>query len=44
MAIFEININNTNNFINFISPIIGVVLSAIIAWIVYNKQKIEKEI
>lgn len=44
MTLLEININSTNNFINFISPIIGVILSAIIAWCVYNKQKIEKEV
>lgn len=44
MAIFEISINNSNNIINFISPIIGVIISAFIAWHTFKKQVIEKEV
>lgn len=44
MAIFEFNINHSNDFINFISPIIGVIISAFIAWCTYKKQMIEKEV
>ena len=44
MALFEININSTNNLINFITPIIGVIISAFIAWHTYRKQSIEKEV
>ena len=44
MALFEININSTNNLINFISPIIGVIISAFIAWHTYRKQSIEREV
>ncbi len=44
MALFEISIHHSNNFINFISPIIGVIISAFIAWHTYHKQAIEKEV
>ena len=44
MALFEIVINDNNNFINFISPIIGVIISAFIAWHTYKKQQTEKEV
>lgn len=44
MALFEISINHSNNFINFVSPIIGVIISAFIAWCTYHKQVVEKEV
>lgn len=44
MSTFNIIINQSNDFYSFISPIIGVIISAAIAWIVYRKQSIEKEI
>lgn len=44
MAIFEIDINHSNSYISFISPIIGVIISAFIAWFTYKKQVIEKEV
>ena len=44
MAIFEISINQSNDFINFLSSIIGVIISAFIAWCTYKKQITEKEV
>ena len=44
MSLFEISINHSNNFVNFVSPIIGVIISAFIAWQTYHKQTIEKEV
>ena len=44
MTIFEISINHSKDFINFISPIIGIIISAFIAWCTYKKQVIEKEV
>lgn len=44
MALFEISINNSNDVISFVSPIIGVVISAFIAWHTYRKQAVENEV
>ena len=44
MAIFEIIENHSNDIINFVSPIIGIMISAFIAWQTYRKQTIEKEV
>lgn len=44
MALFEISINNSNDFISFVSPIIGIVISAFIAWHTYRKQAVENEV
>jgi len=44
MALFEISINQSNNFISFISPIIGIIISAFIAWHTYRQKYLENEI
>lgn len=44
MTIFKIIVNHSNDIINFISPIIGIIISAFIAWSTYRKQVVEKEV
>ncbi len=42
--LFNITINQTYPLIEFVAPILGVIISASIAWIVYKQQEKEKQI
>lgn len=44
MYVFEFIVKNGSDLISFISPIVGVIASAFIAWVTYRKQVVEKEI
>ena len=44
MALINISVNQNSSLLGFLSPIIGVIISAFIAWLVYRKQLIEKDI
>ena len=44
MSLISITVNKSSQLLEFIAPIIGVAISAFIAWLVYRKQLVEKDI